>query len=158
MVLSSERTYKLLAFTNSGETYEQFTQMLVMLLSWLQNTPVKINAVWVLFKAEQQLLICQALIDRNPGRDVYLSSGWGTVNERRIYAGFRVSICFRAIYRVVTQVCGAKGTLFSARNLESQKIIHKIDLRKDSRPWRWSLCTWLRKHASGLSLPWIFLK
>ena len=26
-------------------------------------------------------------------------------------------------------------------------------VRKDSRPWRWSLCTWLRKHASGFAFP-----
>ena len=64
MLLSSERTHKYLAFIKSGESYKQFTKMLVILFPRLQNTPVKIHAMWILFKAKQELRICQQLVDR----------------------------------------------------------------------------------------------
>ena len=41
---------------------------------------------------------------------------------------------------------------------ETGKDYQVMHVRKDSRPWRWSLCTWLRKHASGLAFPGISRK
>lgn len=46
----------------------------------------------VLFKTEQELRICQGLIDGTPRHNTYLSSGWGTVDERRACADFGVSV------------------------------------------------------------------